>query len=233
MKYIAVFLLLFSINCFSKGEEGHHLPHRIRVGANLEEDIGLSATTELNIYQSSIYSNHFIEYRTEDNLEGGLYFNNIPIEEGGIYLPTYTYDSYFGLSKFFNITKDLRVGIGTQVGTELRPGTKTFLNFDYGLVEYEFTDRFTFGAGPYFANRALSTTSQNFGAIVNMSYKILKGKLWTEASWYSGDNNISGSMVNLFWKPVKKVELYIGTQVPAKNSGNEFAGNIGFVFHLE
>jgi hypothetical protein len=231
MQYLLVLFLLFPFVCFSKGE--HHTQHRIRVGTNLEEELGFSGTMELNIYRSSLYSNYFIEYKNENDFEAGLYFNNIPLVENYYgYSPTYVYDSYIGISKYFSITKDLKVGFGTQSGTQLRSGVSNFLNFDYAGFEYELTDRITIGAGPYFANASLSTVGNKIGASVDVSIKLIKSVLWIESSWYSGSTNISGSVVNLVWKPIKSLGIYCGTQVPATNSGNEFAGNIGFIYQL-
>lgn len=223
-------LLFISFNSFAK-EEGVHLPHRIRVGSNLEEINGINVTTELNIYQSSLYSNHFIEYKGESDYELGIYFNNIPLQTGHAYSPSYLYDSYIGASKFFSVSKDFKIGLGTQSGTQLRPGVSNYLNFDFSTIEYQYKN-LVLGIGGYFVNNALSQNGNIVGQLVDISYKIIPGVLWTEASWISGSNNISGSVINLFYRPKRNVSLYMGIQVPAKNSGNEFAGNIGFSFLL-
>jgi len=45
--------------------------------------------------------------------------------------------------------------------------------------------------------------------------------------WLSGNNNLSGAVVNHFWRVDDLVTLYAGLQIPAENSSNDFAGILG------
>jgi len=59
------------------------------------------------------------------------------------------------------------------------------------------------------------------------------GVFWTEMDWFSGDNNLSGAVVNNYWQATQIVALYAGLQVPAAQSGNAFAGIVGFALSFE
>jgi hypothetical protein len=63
-----------------------------------------------------------------------------------------------------------------------------------------------------------------------MDVNFIPGVFWVELDFVSGNTNVSGSVANFLWQPLKQLELYAGVQVPATASGNEFAGNLGFMF---
>lgn len=49
--------------------------------------------------------------------------------------------------------------------------------------------------------------------------------------WLSGNNNLSGAVVNNFWRVSNRVTVYAGLQIPAENSTNDFAGILGFALN--
>lgn len=79
-------------------------------------------------------------------------------------------------------------------------------------------------------NDALSQSSQNVGALVGIDIMFIPGILWTEMDWLSGNNNLSGAVINNFWRVSNLVTLYAGLQVPAESSMNDYAGIVGFAF---
>jgi len=235
IKILSIILLLYSTYCLSKeGSSTHHTPtpHRIRVNPDFSGGSPLDFTSEINFYQGSIYTNEFLEYQTKDQWFFGLYVNNIPMITN-IYKQTYSYDSYIGISKWFDVTKRIKIGMGTQSGTQLFSSKRTFLNFDYIQTQYEILPNLSIGAGAFYANDALTAQNKPWGASVSILYKIVPEKLWTEFNWYSGETNISGSVLNVVWRHDKDIKSYIGIQIPATNSGNEFAGNLGIIWELD
>ena len=224
MKYLLFLLLSFSVYA------EHKTPHRIRVVPDYIDENGLQTTTELNLYQGSTYINQFVEYETEDNLTVGAYFNNLPINVVG-YHQTYTDDSYIGMSKWWGDKSQLRFGISSQIGTQLTGSNSNLLAFTTTQLQYTVFNSLTISVGPWWGNNAMTTVGNYVGASVNLGYK-LNDSIRIEGSWYSGSTNLSGAVINSFYTVRKGIECYVGMQIPATNSGNEFAGNIGLNYHF-
>ena len=210
-------LILFPTILFSK-ENSH--PHRIRVGPDFDEKYGFQISNEYNLYQGAFYTNVFLEYEKED-LSLGAYFNNIPLKFWGNYTQTYAYDSYLGFNKSFKLVDKVKLNIGSQSGTQLTNGSKQFLNIESMQLMYSI-NKLDISVGTYYANNPLSNRGNRIGETITIAYKIIPSVMWMTFDWYSGNTNLSGSIINLYYN-----NIYFGIQVPATNSGNEFAGNIG------
>lgn len=219
-----IFLLLFPLISYSKGEhkKAEITRHRVVVKDNQNES-EISFTAESNIFQDILYETVNLEYSSD--IEIGLFISNIPVINSGTH--NYEYDSYITLTKWFDISKKWKIGIGSQNGTTLFSESKSLHNFTYIQNSYDVLDYLNLNGGTYFVNKALATNSQQFGALLGVNYHIIPKKLWVEYSFLSGNSNVSGSMINTFIKLNNQIDLYFGVQVPAPNSGNEFAGTVG------
>lgn len=229
LRITLIILLLFcvSLTVHAGGkEEGSHRggKHRIRVTPDLESDVGFSFTAESNIYGGSVYENAFLEYQTGDNWSLGLYVVNMPMIGSS---QSFEYDTYFSIAKWLTLNESWLVNFGTQNGTTLFQTPRQLHDFSYLQGMYKVNPYFNLSAGMFYVNRALATINQPIGATVGVDVNFIPGTLWTEFDFLSGNANISGSVINLFWRPAKPVSLYVGIQVPAANSGNDFAGNLG------
>jgi hypothetical protein len=71
------------------------------------------------------------------------------------------------------------------------------------------------------------------GALVGIDLMFVPGVFWTEMDWFSGDNNLSGAVVNNYWQVTQIVTVYAGLQVPATQSGNAFAGIAGLALNFQ
>ena len=131
------------------------------------------------------------------------------------------------IAKWLRITEHWLINVGTQNGTTLFQTPRQWHDFTYAQGFVRINEYLNLSAGSFYVNRALATINQPIGASVGIDINFIPGTLWTECDFLSGNTNISGSVVNLFWRPIKPVSLYVGVQVPAAQSGNEFAGNIG------
>ena len=63
--------------------------------------------------------------------------------------------------------------------------------------------------------------------IVTMLTQI-KNTLSVQGDYFSGNNNVSGAIINVFYRILPKAQLYVGIGVPETGSGNEFYGTAGF-----
>jgi hypothetical protein len=162
----------------------------------------------------------------------GLNAFNVPMIGSASSSNGQQYDTFLNLTKFFYLD-DWILGVGTQNGTSFGGRNKQFHNFDFAQATYEWGEWLKISAGTYFINNALSASSQNVGALVGLDIEFIERVLWTEMDWLSGNNNMSGAVVNQFWKPRDLVVLYAGVQIPASQSGNHFAGIIGFGLDLD
>lgn len=198
--------------------------HRIRVTPDLQPEPGFLLTAESNIYRSSLYANAFLEYQTEDFWNLGLYVINMPLRGSS---QSFEYDAYVSIAKWWRVAEHWLINMGTQNGTTLFQMPRQLHDFTYAQGFFKVNDYLNLSAGAFYVNRALATINQPIGASVGIDINLIPGTLWTEYDFLSGNTNISGSVVNLFWRPDNLVTLYVGIQVPAAQSGNEFAGNVG------
>lgn len=184
-------------------------------------------TAETNIYRSSLYENAFLEYQTENLWNLGVYVINMPMIGSS---QSFEYDAYVSIAKWLRVAENWLINVGTQNGTTLFQMPRQLHNFTYAQGFVRINDYLNLSAGTFYVNRALATINQPIGASVGIDINFIPGTLWTEFDFLSGNTNISGSVVNLFWRPIKPISLYLGVQVPASQSGNEFAGNVGIAF---
>ena len=227
MRYVIFLLLSFAVTA---GE--NRTPHRIRVTPDHDNVTGFQNTAEINIYQGATYENVFLEWESIDGLTIGAYFNNIPLRVGSGYRQSYVDDSYLGVSKWWGERGGVRFGLASQLGTQLGDSTsQNFFAITMAHVQFTPIKNFTVSAGPWWANNATTLVGNYTGATVTLGWKI-SDDVRIEGNWYSGRTNLSGAVVNAFWSVNPHLETYIGIQVPATNSGNEFAGIMGFSTHL-
>lgn len=211
-------------------------PHRIRVTPDHDDLSGYQQTTEFNFYNGTVYLNHALEWESEDDLTIGGYFNNIPLGEEGQYRQTYTYDSYLGVSKWWGQRGDLRFGMAGQIGTPLigesmKRTPETFLAVTMAQVQIPITHRVRLTIGPYYANPAMTTEGNRVGIAMNAVWFINRSTR-VEGSWFTGSNNLSGGIFNAYFDLGQGAEWYLGVQVPAAGSANEFAGIVGIILPL-
>lgn len=205
--------------------------NRIRVLPDFDQP-GFSMVSEFNIYQGALFTNAFVEYLTEDGWDLGINTFNIPISGNGNGYGK-QYDTYLNISKFFFPAEDWIIAIGTQSGTHFSGKTRHLHNFEFAEITHEWDDWLKFTSGAYYVNNALSQTRQDLGALVGIDIMFVSGVFWTEMDWFSGCNNISGAVVNNYWQATDLVTIYAGIQLPAAQSGNSFAGIIGFALDLD
>lgn len=212
-------------SALAKSGKKAHPVKKVDVNPNpLNEDVW-SLTLESNFYQSTVYLNPTVDFSSQNGWDIQIASYNIPAYGGGA--QNYEWDSYVNVSKTFDLDKNFKALIGTQNGTTVFSKSRQWHNFDYGLLIYQPVPRLNLHAGPYWANKALSVTTDVIGYTTGFSLELLKNKLSVQGDYFSGNSNVSGAVVNVFYQLLPKAQVYVGVGVPESNSGNEFFGTVG------
>jgi hypothetical protein len=232
-KKIMAFALM-ALTAFATAEEKAHVraPKRIKVNTADEEGPGYAFTEEFNLYRGTTYSNTVIEYSTRNGWLFGLQLLNVPVYGGGA--QNFEYDGYFTVSKSFKLNDYWSLAIGTQNGTVLANVTPNHLhNFTYIDSQYTQNQWLNYHLAPFYVNDALATIHQPYGVMAGFEIRFIPKMLHLQGDYFSGNSNISGGIVNLVYYPLQNLQTYFGVNVPGPNSGNEFAGNVGFIYKLK
>ncbi|MGZ4998406.1 MAG: hypothetical protein ACXV8J_11345, partial [Methylobacter sp.] len=56
----------------------------------------------------------------------------------------------------------------------------------------------------------------------------IQDKLSLQMDYISGHHSLSGATVNMLLNITSHIQMYMGVAVPEHNTGNEFAGIVGF-----
>ena len=231
---LALALIMTALVDNAAASEGSHAkkPKRIKINPADEETTGFNFTEEFNLYRGTVYSNTVIEYVTKTGWTFGLQLLNVPAVGSGA--QNYEYDGYFTLSKVFKINDFWAFAVGTQIGTVLaNVKPKQLHNFTF--VDNLFTpaDWVNFHIGTFYVNDALATIHQPVGVMTGFEIRFIPKLLHLQGDYFTGNSNISGAIVNLVYYPLENLQTYCGVSVPGPHSGNEFAGNIGFIYNLK
>lgn len=207
------------------GKKAHPVK-KVDATPSIQDDDVWSFTLESDSYEATTYLNPIVDFSSKDGWDIQMAFYNIPVYGGGA--QNYEWDSYLNLSKTFNLDGNVKTLIGTQNGTTLFSSTQQWHNFDYGLLIYQPSHFLSLRSGGYWADKALSTTTDVAGYTTGFSLELIKDTLSFQGDYFSGHSNVSGAVVNLFYQCLPKTQIYLGVGVPETNSGNEFYGIAGF-----
>lgn len=210
----------------AKGSSKAHPVKKVDVTPNIRNEDVWTFTLESNTYQQTVYLNPVLDFSSRTGWDIQIASYNIPVYGGGA--QNYEWDSYINLSKTFNISTQFKAIVGTQNGTTAFSSTRQHHNADYGLMIYQPIPTVNFHAGPYWANKALTVTTDYLGYTAGFSFEPIKNTLTVQGDYFSGSNNVSGAIVNVFYRFLPKVQVYVGVGVPETDSGNEFYGTVGF-----
>jgi hypothetical protein len=131
-------------------------------------------TLETNMYRSTIYFSPVLDFSSKNGWDIQIASYNIPVYGGGA--QNYEWDSYINLSKTFEINDQFKALLGTQNGTTLFSTHRQFHNVEYALAIYQPLLTANLHAGPYWANKALTTTTDVVGYTAGFSAELIKNK---------------------------------------------------------
>lgn len=218
MKKIIAILLILSSNVFANTAIIDHN------GASDEKTI---LSSEFNIYRNTLYNNWSLMQYGE-NWTYGVQIANVKFD--GTSVQNYENDTYANLSRRFSYDK-FTFELGGQAGYNFSSASMkklhatTFADLSYGV-----TDDVSLHFGGYYVNDELATKHQPYNFQAGIKYKI--NKFVVTGDYYSGSNNLSGGVVNVYYRLTNTFRPYIGVMVPETNSGNEFAGITGFTWKI-
>lgn len=231
-RIILLFILLYSPLLFAKGKHGKTRPKidtsPVIVTNEDSNNDGIVWTTsaEVNIYDGTGYINPVIELSTANGWDIQIASYNGTLYGGGA--QNYEWDTYINIAKSFDISNNQKIILGTQNGMTLFSSPRQLHNVNYGLYSLNITPTINIHGGPYWANKALTTTTDYFGFTTGFSID-LTDKITLAGDYFNGHNNVSGATVNTFFKVHPKGKVYFGVGVPETDSGNEFYGIVGFI----
>lgn len=217
MKKIIAILFLFSTKVIANTAIIDH---------NSASDEKTILSGELNIYRNTLYKNWSLMHYGKD-WTYGVQVANIRID--GVQMQNYENDTYINISKKFSYN-DFTFEMGGQAGynfgnTPKKLHTTTFTDLSYNAI-----DNLSLHFGGYYVNDELATKHQPYNFQAGIKYKI--NSFTITGDYYSGNNNLSGGIVNVYYKLTNTFRPYIGAMVPETNSGNEFSGIIGFTWKI-
>ncbi|WP_411727549.1 hypothetical protein [Methyloglobulus sp.] len=105
-----------------------------------------------------------------------------------------------------------------------------WFNFTFLDNRYDLTPWLLLHGGSYLANAAITGTSWQVGFLAGAEKTFIQNKLSLQMGYISGHHSLSGSIVNMLFNITPRCQIYMGVLVPEQDSGNEFAGIIGFNF---
>ena len=179
------------------------------------EDNYYSITENYQTLQTH-YLNVTLDYSMQNGVDLQLATYNCPLVGGGA--QNYECDTYLNVSYSYKFTPQLSLTTGSQNGTVFQSSALQWHTSSYSSLSWQMFDWLSLRAGPYWINKALSTTTDYLGYTTGFSLNFSKDVVM-QADYFSGQNNVSGATINLFYKI-----FYVGVGVPEQNSGNEFFG---------
>lgn len=223
-KTLLALSILFALPAYSKN-------NNILTQVTEHEAGEFEFSLESNMYENVGYLTPTFSYTDETKSEYSFSIQNIPVFNKGA--QNYEYDMYFGTNQFFKITDETALIIGALNGLSIQPfsvlHSYEFLDFRYR--PFHTSDYyFVVHAGPYFVNKTLSTTKDEFGYQLGIEAKYHDFSL--NMDYVSGRSNVSGAVITFGYDFDQHYQIFTGLNVPESKSGNEFYGILGFKYTL-
>lgn len=197
------------------------------VDHNAASDDKTILSGELNIYENSLYNNWSL-MKYGDDWTYGIQLVNIRID--GAQMQNYENDTYINLSRKFSY-KEMSFELGGQAGYNFSSTSAYKLHTtSFADVSYSVMDNLSLHFGGYYVNDELANKQQPYNFQCGVKYKI--DKFIVTGDYYSGNNNLSGGIINVYYCLTSTFRPYFGVIVPETDSGNEFAGITGFTWRL-
>ena len=204
----------------------HRQQKRLKINPVTDKEDVWTANTETDVYRTGTFENIVVGYSAINGWDFSLSLINTQILGSN---KQFQGDTFFNIAKTFDINYDLSIVAGSQNGVAL-VNLQPQLWYDYTYLDnqYDVTPWLLIHGGPYLANAALTGTSRQVGFMTGTEITFIQNKLSLQMDYISGHQSLSGATVNLLLNMTSRCQIYMGVSVPEQNSGNEFAGIIGF-----
>ena len=201
---------------------------RLKINPMTDAEGAWIANMETDVYRIGTFENLTLGYSSHNGWDFSLSLLNTQVLGSNNHFQG---DTFLNIAKTFEINDDYAITLGTQNGVALvnaRP--QLWFNFSFLDNRYDLTPWLMLHVGPYLANAAITGTSLQVGFLSGTEITFIQNKLSLQMDYISGHHALSGANVNLLYNLTPRCQIYLGVLVPEQNSGNEFAGVIGFNF---
>lgn len=214
------------VNTHKVKEKSVKKQKRLKINPVTDEEDVWTANAETAVYRAGTLENLSIGYSNSNGWDFSLSMVNIEIIGPN---KLFQGDTFINIAKTFSINHDLAIVVGSQNGVALvNTHPQLWFNYTYMDGRYDVTPWLSMHIGPYLANSALTGTARQVGLTVGTEIVVIPHKLALQMDYTSGHQAVSGATVNMLWTVAPQCQMYMGVYVPEQNSGNEFAGIIGF-----
>lgn len=227
---LAIMGLMYSdINYAAESQhktKSHRQQKRLKINPVTEKENAWVANTETNVYRAGTFQNIVVGYSALHGWDFSLALINTQVLGSN---KQFQGDSFFNVAKTFVVDEDLSITAGSQNGLAM-VNLQPQLWYDYSYLDsrYDITPWLLMHGGPYLANAALTGTTRQVGFMVGTEITLVQDLLSLQMDYISGHHSLSGATVNMLLNVTPRFQLYMGVSVPEQESGNEFAGIVGF-----
>ncbi|WP_031437427.1 hypothetical protein [Methylobacter tundripaludum] len=206
--------------------KSHRQQKRLKINPVTDKEDAWTANAETDVYRAGTFENIVVGYSAIHGWDFSLALINTQILGGN---KQFQGDTFFNVAKTFTVNDDLSIVAGSQNGLAM-VNLQPQLWYDYTYLDnrYDVTPWLLIHAGPYIANAALTGTSRQIGFMTGTEITLIQDRLSLQMDYISGHHSLSGATVNMLLNITSRFQLYMGVSVPEQNSGNEFAGIVGF-----
>lgn len=199
---------------------------RLKVNPMTDFENAWAATLETDIYRAGTFENFTAVYSAQNNWDIGISLLNVQILGGH---NSFQGEPFINLTKTLDLNNNISLTIGALNGMTLSNNQpQVWLNFSFMDMRSDLTPWLKIHGGSYFANRAITTVSNQAGFLTGLEIEVVPNELSFQLDYTSGHHSLSGANVNMIFNIRPKFQVYLGVYVPEQDSGNEFAGVIGF-----
>lgn len=206
--------------------KSHRQQKRLKINPVTDSEAAWTANTETDVYRAGTFQNIVVGYSATHGWDFSLSLINTQVLGAN---KQFQGDTFFSVAKTFTVDDDLSIVVGSQNGlamVNLEP--QLWYDFTYLDNRYDVSPWLLMHGGPYIANAALTGTVRQIGFITGTEITLIQDKLSLQMDYVSGHHSLSGATVNMLLNITSRIQMYIGVSVPERDSGNEFAGIVGF-----
>lgn len=209
-----------------QGDKANATQKRLIVNAMTEYEGAWVANQETDLYQLGTYTNFSFGYSAKNDWDISVSLLNVQITGSNL---SFQGEPFINTAKTFELSSRLELTFGSLNGfTTGAVAPAQWLNFNFIDFQYVPVPGVEVHGGPYHANRAITGTSRQVGFQTGIEIDLLGDRLALNMDYISGEHSLSGANVTLTLNVTSLLQVYLGVLVPEANSGNEFAGLVGF-----
>jgi hypothetical protein len=206
--------------------KSHRSQKRMKINPVTDYEDAWTASAESNVYRSGTFENLSLGYSASNGWDYSLSLINTQILGAN---NQFIGDTFINIAKTFDLTNDFSLVVGSQNGLAL-VNLHPQLWYDFSFIDnrYNVTPRLLIHGGPYLANAALTGTSRQVGFMTGTEIILIPKSVSLQLDYISGHHSLSVATASILFNITSRCQIYLGVSVPEQNSGNEFAGILGF-----